>query len=195
MHHQYKRLKPFRAWPLLLAGVLFLALGVYGLRQNNYKMIELRQAVVKADEAGGNVEKPLNKLRSFVHGHMNTDLSSGDFAITPPIQLKHRYEKLAAAEAERVKELNKDVQKQAESTCGQKHPGAGFNSPRVACIAEYMRTNAVSENEVPSELYKFDFVSPRWSPDLAGISLLLAGFFFFLFIIRLLVGWWYRQVI
>lgn len=158
-------------------------------------MIELRQAVVKADEAGGDVERPLNELRSFVHGHMNTDLSSGEFAITPPIQLKHRYEKLAAAEAERAKELNKDIQKQAESICGQKHPGAGFNSPRVACIAEYMRTNAVSENEVPSELYKFDFVSPKWSPDLAGISLLLAGSFFFLFITRILVGWWYRQVI
>lgn len=195
LHHQYTKIRGFKPWPLLLASLIFLGIGIYGLRQNNFKMIELREAVIQADENNGDVEGALKNLRSFVHGHMNTNLSSGEFAIKPPIQLKNRYEKLAQAEAERTKELNKDVQKKAEEICGQRHPGAGFNSPRVACIAEYMRLNAQHESEVPSELYKFDFVSPRWSPDLAGISLLLCGLFFAAFLIRLAAGWWYKKIL
>jgi hypothetical protein len=195
LHHRYVRLRRVKPWYFLLASVLFLALGIYGLRQNNFKMIELREAVIQADENNGDVEGTLNNLRSFVHGHMNTDLSSGEFAIKPPIQLKNRYEKLAQIEAERTKELNKEVQQKAEALCGQRHPGAGFNSPRVACIADYMRINALQENEVPSELYKFDFVSPKWSPDLAGLSLLFSTLFFAAFIARLLTGWWYRRIL
>ena len=38
--------------------------------------------------------------------------------------------------------------------------------------------------------YTRSVMSPSWSPDLAGWSLLLAGFFFGLFIIRLVLERW-----
>lgn len=195
LHHEYTKIRPIRAWPFLALALLFLATGVYGLRQNNLEMVRLRQAVIEADEKNGDVEKALAELREHVHGHMNTNLSSGNVAIKPPIQLKNRYERLAKVEAERVKELNKAEQAKAEQVCAARHPGEGFNSPRVACIAEYMREKGVAENPVPAELYKFDFVSPKWSPDLAGISLLLSAAFILLFITRVLAGWWYKRVI
>lgn len=160
-------------------------------------MIRLRDAVIAADERGGNVEKALAELREHVHGHMNTNLSGGGrFAIDDkPVQLKNRYEQLAKEESKRIERLNKQVQAEAESVCGARHPGEGFNSPRVACIAEYVRVNGLTAGEVPSELYKFDFVSPRWSPDLAGWSLLAAAALFLIFILRVLAGWWYKRIL
>ncbi len=183
----------FRAWPLLVASLACLVIGVIGLRQNNLEMVRLRQNLSAVDKNNGDVEKALRELRTFVYGHMNTDLSSGDFSIKPPIQLNYRYERLTKNEADRVKKLNKSIQAKGEAKCAAKYPAAGFNSPRVACIAEYMRVNGVTESSVPSELYKFDFVSPRWSPDMAGLSLLGSVVFFVLFIIRSIVLWWHKR--
>jgi len=148
---------------------------------------------VEADKSNGDVETALHELRSFVHSHMNTNLSSGEFAIKPPIQLKARYERLATGEQQRVQALNAQVAAQAESTCGQQFPAGGFNSPRVSCIQDYVSRNAASDQGIPSELYKFDFLSPRWSPDLAGISLLLSAIFFFLFAMRVAVAVWMKK--
>lgn len=159
-------------------------------------MVRLREAVFKADETGGNVEKALAELREHVHGHMNTDLSGGQFSIDDkPIQLKHRYDKLADREEKRVEKLNQGIKADAERVCAARHPGGGFNSPRVACVAEYLRQNGVEPKPVPSELYKFDFVSPRWSPDLAGWSLLASAVLFIVFLLRAIAGWWYKRLL
>lgn len=195
LHHQYTKVRNIRAWPLLVASLVCLVIGIYSLRQNNLEMVRLRQAVIEADEQNGDVEKALYNLRSYVYAHMNTNLASGDFAIKPPIQLKHQYDRLASQEGDRVKAQNKSIQARGEAICAQKYPAAGFNSPRVACIADYMKVNAVTESSVPSELYKFDFISPRWSPDLAGFALLGSVVFFILYIIRLLVLWWYKRLV
>lgn len=193
--YDYRRLRHIKSRYLLIPAILFLILGVYGMRQNYSKMVELRTAVFVADEQNANVEKPLRELREFVHSHMNTDLSSGNVAIKPPIQLKYRYERLAASESARVKTANEDVKRKGEQTCAAQFPGSGLNSPRVACVAEYIRVNSIKDNPVPSELYKFDFVSPTWSPDLAGISLLLSLIFFSAFIVKAVLSYWYRKML
>jgi preprotein translocase subunit SecF len=195
LHHQYTKIRPMPAWPFLVASLIFLGIGIYGLRQNNFEMIRLRSAVIETDKNNGDVEKALQELRSHVHGHMNTNLASGDFAIKPPIQLKSRYDRLATIEAARVKEKNKAIQAKAEQICAAKHQGGVFNSQRVNCITEYLRERAITEDPVPAELYKFDFVSPRWSPDLAGWSLLASAVLFLLFILRLFVGFWYKKLL
>lgn len=190
---EYKLIKQIRSWYLLILAIIFLAVGTMGLRQNNLEMIKLRDAVAVADKENKDVEAALNNLREFIYGHMNADPSSGNLAINPPIQLRYRYEKLAAEEAKRIKAETGQVKKTAEKVCARRFPGGGFNSPRVACVVDYLRVNSVDANEIPSELYKFDFVSPRWSPDLAGISLLASGLFFGAFLLRLVVGWWYKK--
>ncbi len=157
-----------------LLAVLFGFIAVGALRSNYSTMTKLRTEVSIADEQNGDVEVALQKLRSHVHAHMNTNLSSGNSAIKPPIQLKYRYERLQATEAERVKSFNVGVGAEGERICGAQFPNGGFNPERVACIQNYVAQNAIKESAVADDLYKFDFVSPSWTPDLAGISLVIS---------------------
>ena len=191
--YDYRRIKKIKSRYILALAIFFMVLGVYGMRQNYSQMVKLRTAVAVADEQNADVEAPLRELRQFVYSHMNTNLSSGNVAIKPPIQLKYRYERLSAAESARVKAANEDVRRKGEEICGAQYPGSGFNSPRVACVAEYVRVNSVKDNGVPSELYKFDFVSPGWTPDLAGISLLLSLICFAALLAKLGLSFWYRK--
>lgn len=192
LNYDYRRLKKIKTRYLLILAIFFLALGVHGMRQNYSQMVKLRDAVAVADEQNGDVEKALRELRGFVYSHMNTNLSSGNVSIKPPVQLKYRYERLAKTETERAKQTNEQVKNTGEQICAARHPGGGLNSPRVACVAEYLRVNSVKENPVPAELYKFDFISPAWTPDRAGIPLLISLIFFSAVIVRQVVGFWYR---
>lgn len=193
LNYDYKRLKKIRPLYFLTAALLFLALGVYGLRQNYSEMVRLRTAVSTADKQNGDVESALRNLREFVYNHMNTDLSSGNVSIKPPVQLKYRYERLAKAEEKRVAKTNQAVKEKAEKTCLERYPGKIFNSDRVNCVAKYISANSTKADPVPSDLYKFDFVTPAWSPDLAGISLLLSLIFLAGLTVRLILGAWYKS--
>lgn len=192
LNYEYKRLKKIKPKYLLITAVFFLILGIYGLRQNYSQMVKLRTAVTTADEQNGDVESALRNLREFVYGHMNTNLSSGNVSIKPPIQLKYRYERLTKTEEKRVEKKNQAIKERAEQVCLSQYPGRVFNSNRVNCVARYINANSVKADPVPSDLYKFDFVSPSWSPDLAGISLLLSFIFFVALAIRQIVAAWYK---
>lgn len=190
-HHKFMFLK---AWYFLVPAVIFMVIAANGLRANYATMVELREAVYVADKANGDVESALLTLRKHVYGHMNTNLSSGANPIKPPIQLQARYERLMAAEAERVKSVNAQVNAAAEQACSAQFPADGVNAARVDCIQKYVAANAsTAARSVPDQLYKFDFVSPRWSFDQAGISILLAVIFIVLFIARLLLEYFIRR--
>jgi preprotein translocase subunit SecF len=159
-------------------------MGAY--RQNNIRMIELREAVFIADKENGDVDSALRDLRQHVYGHMNTDLTGGsEIAIRPPIQLKYRYEQLVAQEKSRVEAKNESVYAEAERTCEARYPAGRLADGRVQCVQDYVSINGVVEQSIPKELYQFDFVSPRWSPDLAGWSFILMIISLALIIFRL----------
>lgn len=163
----------------LILFVVSLGVSIYALRQNNQEMIRLRQAVYETDEKNGDVEKALTELREFVHSHMNTNLSSGGNTIKPPLQLKYTYERLVAAEQERVEKANSNLYTKAQEYCQAKFPDSFTGGPRVPCITEYVTSRGgETAKEIPAGLYKFDFVSPTWSPDLAGWSVLATALFF-----------------
>lgn len=190
LYHWHKKLSIINAWYFLAIAIIFLIIGINGLRQNSLTTARLRQVVITADQQGGDSEKALRELRSFVFAHMNTDLSSGPTPIKPPIQLKGQYERLLAAEKERVKQKNVAVTAEAEAACASQFPSNGPNVARVTCAQDYIAQNATKERAIPGELYKFDFKSPAWSPDLAGISLLLSCAGFVLFALRLITERW-----
>lgn len=193
LHHQYKYIKRLRPLYFLIAAVFFLSLGILGMRQNNLNMIKLREAVYLADENGTDVEEPLRELRQYVYAHMNTELSSGNVSIKPPLQLTHSYERLASREQKQAEKTNKKVKEEGEQVCANQFPAAGLNPDRINCVAKYTRDHAVAPNQTPSDLYKFDFVSPVWSPDFAGFSLLAALVMFAALAIRLIAGWLYKN--
>ncbi len=162
------------------------------LRQNNLEMVRLREAVHAADATGSGVEEALQALRKHVYGHMNTDLTSGDNAIHPPIQLAKTYERLVAGERARVAAINDEVSADAVRICEASFP-AGQIQARAQCVQEYITKNSSKENQsVPKELYQYDFVSPFWSPDLAGWSILASSVFFMLFVLRFSLERWLK---
>lgn len=174
------RILPFlKRVPWYVFLVLFIAtslVSIYALRDNNLTMIKLRDAVYEADEKNGDVNTALNNLRRYVHSHMNTDLSSGGNAIKPPIQLRYTYERLVA-EAEK-KANDGDLYTEAAEYCQQRIPASVSVSgrSRIACVQEYILSHGGRPApEIPTALYQFDFISPAWSPDLAGWSLVVSA--------------------
>lgn len=169
--------KIFFRLPSSLFLVLFITssvVAVYALRHNNQTVIELRQAVYTADEANGDINSALNKLREYVYGHMNTDLSSGGNAIKPPIQLKYTYERLLETQQNKAASENSQLYTEAQNYCQQQIPAGTSGRGRVPCVSEYVASRGLQTSPVPAALYQFDFISPAWSPDLAGWSLVAA---------------------
>lgn len=192
LHRVWRQLKPFNSWLFLGLALLFLVVGTFAIRQNNLKSIQLRDELLAADEANGDVETALNKLREHIYSHMNANLSSG--SLQQPIQLKYRYERLVEAQQQANAGSN-DIYAQATSYCEALFPAGSLREGRVPCIEQYLAQHGgvqTQASDIPDSLYKFDFVSPRWSPDLAGWSLLLSGVFFGLFLIRFLLERWMK---
>lgn len=175
LRYLLKRLRLVPPLLLLVVPLFFGAVSVFALRANNQRMIELRAAVFAADEQGGDVEDALRALREHVHAHMNTSLTSGDNAIRPPIQLKYTYERLVAAEQAK-QSGNAGLITEAQEYCERTQPQSFYGAGRLDCIRQYLDEHGVQTAEavdIPEDLYKFDFASPAWSPDLAGWSLVL----------------------
>jgi len=98
-----------------------------------------------------------------------------------------------ATEKARVEAANGNIYTTAQAECEKQFPAGVSGSGRIGCIEQYVSNNGVAENPIPDALYKFDFVSPRWSPDAAGISLLLGGVFFLLFVVRFTLERWLKH--
>ena len=156
--------------------LLSAVVAILALRHNNEHMSSLRSQVYSADQNGGDVNLALNNLRNYVYAHMNTSLSSGGNTIKPPIQLKYTYQRLeSAAQADAN---NTGLYTQAEDSCQAQIPASVSISGRgrIGCIQDYIAAHGGQAAAViPTALYQFDFVSPAWSPDLAGWSLVVCG--------------------
>ena len=149
-------------------------------------MVKLRSAVYVADKNNGDVTTALNNLRGYVYGHMNTNLSSGNHNIKPPIQLQYTYQRLYDARLNQVQAANQQIYTDAQFYC---HSNAPPNSlpAQQTCIQNYAINHGVSNANIniPPGLYEFDFISPAWSPDLAGWSLVLSFLLFSAFLVKL----------
>jgi hypothetical protein len=135
------------------------------------------------------VNAALDKLRSYVYAHMNTNLSTSN-GIKPPIQLSHTYARLQEKQSQ-----NSDLYVEAKNYCEQKIPAnvSVSGQGRVDCIIGYVNDRGTKPANIPVGLYQFDFLSPRWSPDLAGWSLVLTIIFFIFFIATFIMGRVFRS--
>ncbi len=166
------RKKRVKTWQLLIALVILVLSSVYFLRLNNLKMVELREAVISADKTGKNLQESIEALNSHIFTHMNT-------TTIRPIELVNTYNRQAQAVIKAASSTNsKDVYKQAAKVCEQR----GIPLTSIAqCAADYATKN--SPNLGPKKivlpdknLFIYSFVSPKWTPDLAGLSLLFMAF-------------------
>ncbi|CAN5676372.1 hypothetical protein BH23PAT1_BH23PAT1_1460 [soil metagenome] len=193
LHHIWVKLRPLSYWYFLILAVISLLVGIYALRANNLTSVRLHEKVMAVDKENGDVEKALQELREHIHSHMNANLASGPTAIKPPVQLKHRYERLVEAERERVSATNQRVYTDAQAICERRFPAGSGSTGRIPCIEAYVEEHGIKQKPIPDAMYKFDFVAPRWSPDLAGFSFLFAGFFGLMFIVRFAAEIWLKR--
>ncbi len=142
---------------------------IMALRNNNLTMIRLRQAVFDADVKNYQVEDSVDNLRAYVYSHMNTNINSGS-AVKQPIQLVNSYARAQAAEKDRVTKATAELLPNATSYCNQQF-NSGLINNKSACIDQYSVANQPHEQPIDLEFYTFNFVSPSWSPDLAGWSI------------------------
>lgn len=189
LHHLWTRIRPIKTGYLLAAFGLCAVVCVVALRQNYMGMTKLRSAVYQADKDGGDTEQALQNLRAYVGSHINTKLDTGN-GVYPPVQLQYSYERLQQAERARVEAVNSQVYTDAQHHCEALYPDSFSGGPRVPCIQQYVKDHGASARVIPDAQYKFDFVSPRWSPDLAGWSLVLSASLLILAVLRFALGRW-----
>ncbi|HUA13526.1 MAG TPA: hypothetical protein VL989_03445 [Candidatus Sulfotelmatobacter sp.] len=162
----------FKPWYFLVLALISGLICVFALRANNEHMIKLRSAVYAADKSDTNVSEALQNLQAYVTRHMNTSLSTSN-GIYPPIQLKYTYQRLLDQESTTAANNNATLYTDAQNYCQATVPGAFSGRTRIPCIEQYIESHT-SLPAVPTSLYEFDFISPTWSPDLAGWSMAVA---------------------
>lgn len=165
-----------KLWQILVIFLITLPVSAYFLRQNNLRMIELRNEVVKVDTESGDIKKvapKIEELRGFILAHMNTSLSA-------PLELPGSYNtavEQARKKAEDSGSANGGIYKKAQEVC--ENPNVAL-SVRAQCIQDYVTKNAPAGSDVqslvfpPKELFSYNFASPRWSFDLAGVAVALS---------------------
>jgi hypothetical protein len=166
-----KKRKRVQTWQIAIAFIVLLLSSTYFLRQNNLKMVELRNAVIAADERGTGVKESIEALNQHVFKHMNTK-------IVRPIELIHTYNRQTKAAIEGSRQIGSpEAYNQATQLCQSRGIPA---SSLAQCAIDYLvgTGQATGQNapELPDKnLFIYSFASPRWTPDLAGWSVLLTG--------------------
>ncbi len=152
-------------------------------------MIVLRDAVYAADKDNTDIQEPLRALQNYVTTHMNTNLNTGKSTVYPPIQLKYTYDRQVKAETDQLTKANAGLYTEAQAHCEALDSTDFSGHNRVPCIEQYVQSHTTQPlAAIPDALYKFSFVTPRWSPDLAGWSMAAAILSGLLFVITFLIG-------
>lgn len=194
LHHIWTKSRTIKPWYFLVVAVVSGVVCVFALRANNLHMIALREDVYIADQKNGDTEAALRKLQAYVTTHMSTDLNAGSQAVYPPIQLKYTYERLVRAQSDQIAQSNTQLYSEAQAECERQNPTDFSGRNRVPCIQQYVLAhNPQKTTPVPDALYKFSFVTPRWSPDLAGWTQVLSVISGLLFIVTFIADRWFRR--
>ena len=168
----------------LVLAVISGAISLQAYVGNSKEAKKRYETLLAVDASGGDVEKALLDLRTYIYTHMNTTIG-GPTSVRPPIQLKGTYDRLVEAEKAKVKQANDDLYTKAQKECEALFPEGLSGRGRVPCITEYVTSRAIAEQPVPEGLYKYDFVPPVWSPDFAGIGMLVTALLIVIFALRL----------
>jgi len=159
---------------LLLAFILSFGITAKAYVDNSKQSKKLYDQLIAVDAAGGDVESSLKELRTYIYNHMNTTIGSPT-GVKPPIQLKGTYDRLVAAEQTRVKQVNDDLYAKAQKECERLIPEGLSGRGRIGCITDFVSNNTAKEQTIPDGLYKYDFVAPYWSPDIAGFGIIFTS--------------------
>jgi hypothetical protein len=171
LHHWLVVLKRVKTWQLVLIVLVMSLLSAFLLRQNNLSMVERRDALKTADQQNKDVKKALLGLQQYVTSHMNTDLGGGIF-------LQGAYQRAydaAVKSAVVTTNPGSKIYEQVELECRPVFRSTGSFPAYTQCAREKLAGMTAGQDAIdslktpPVDLYHYNFVSPVWSLDAAGI--------------------------
>ncbi len=185
-----KQVQRVKTWQLIILLILALLVSATFLRLNNIGMIERRTAVEQSDKRGDRTAlfNNLYSLQRYVSEHMNADPGR--------IALEHQYQRDVDAIKKKAEQSDRNggspANRKAAAVCDPQAAANGWRWPDpryISCIDTVLKSFPAAERpsnlELPNaNLYYHTFVSPRWSPDFAGWSLVVTGVIFLMIIIR-----------
>ena len=182
-----KQLQRVKTWQLILLLILMIFVSATFLRLNNIGMVQRRTAVLDADTTGDSqvTQNRLYDLQSYVTKHMNTDMGKGVYLIST----YKRDVQAAYAKASSDANPNGNVYKKAQEVCMPKF--TSWSMAYLQCTVSELEkypagSNFVSLVNAPNpEMYLHAFVSPLWSSDFAGWSVVICIAIFTMIVVRL----------
>jgi hypothetical protein len=139
-------------------------------------MEQRRAAVLQADQAGGQdaIKGRLYDLQRFVTAHMNTNMGT--------IYLENQYKRdsqAALTGASSDDNPNGNVFKKAQDICAPRYADLGhYSLAYQQCVIDQLNSypsgsQLTTNLQLPkADAYSHSYVSPLWSPDFAGFSVL-----------------------
>ena len=190
-----RRLNQVKTWQLVILLLMSAFVSATFLRLNNVGMIERREAVNAADieDDRATLERRLYDLQIYVSEHMNA--SPGRIALDKTYERDNQQRKDDYAKSV-ADQPQGDVYQQAEAVCGPQARAQGWRWPDARytnCLdTELSKHPGATEmsndfKPLPSEPYYQTFVSPLWSPDFAGWSVVITGVIALIIVIRMIV--------
>lgn len=184
-----KRLRQIKTWQLLVLLLLMIFISATFLRLNNIEMSQRRAAVLAADKTGDKeaVKNRLIELQRYVSAHMNANMGT--------LYLKEQYERdsQAANAAAAEESVQGDIYNKVQDICAPRYAHLGrYSQAYQQCVLTEVKKypqgeNLTSKLKLPkADNYRHSFVSPLWSPDFAGFSVLICGIIIIVIIGRLI---------
>lgn len=179
IHHWWRVVRRVKVWQLILLLIVGCVLSVELLRQNNLGMIEKRNLVKMADQQEDDTQtkQALVNLQNYISSHMNT--SMGDKGVYLERTYQRAYERVVQnglKDDSASRNLYNDADTECQSVFNKTYSFPAYTQ----CVAEKLATQGASDPlanvQAPSvDLYRYNFVSPIWTPDAAGFVVLFTG--------------------
>ncbi len=190
----YARIRHVKTWQLCVILIIGLIISASLLRLNNITMEHYRNAVYGADKSGNKeaIKNSLVDLQRYVARHMNTSLLNGVYLQEEYNRALDTWDKSAQSSTN----PNAAVYQQASIECRARWHGgvASFRNDYVGCVAERVRALGVADDpgaitaRPNPEDYHYNYVSPLWSPDIAGFTVLFCGLIASVIMLRIIAA-------
>lgn len=172
-----RRLQRVKTWQLVALLFVMGFIAATFLRLNNVGMVQARDAVLNADKGSDPLvtQTRLYDLQRYASAHMNASMGT--------IYLEgqyHRDSQKAIDAAANDSNANGNVFQKVQDICVPKYAHLGdYSQAYQQCVITELNNfspanSPASEVKLPrADQYRFSFVSPLWSPDFAGFSVLI----------------------
>lgn len=167
-------LRLVKTWQLLVLFVLLAFVAATFLRLNNVGMLQRLDAVISADKEGADqtdIRARLFDLQRYVNSHMNTD--------TGVFYLDGQYERDTQKVLDEINQTTggASVNAKAEAIC--KPQFTHYTYAYTECMLnEILKQKVADPTATPKkpnpDLYRHSYVSPLFTWDFAGLSVLLS---------------------